>query len=458
MEALQKFLLEITTDIVNVVWGPYLVIFLVGCGIILFFISFFSPLRHFGHALKLVSGRFHYKDQSTAPGQLTHFQALMNALAATVGLGNISGVAVAIYQGGAGAIFWMWCIAFLGMNTKFFECTLSVMFRGKNYKGEVDGGPMYVIKENLSKKWHFLAYLFSGFGMIGTLTIFQSNQLAEYLEQNYLQSAMGDYSRPFVGGVVAVFVFIVLSGGLKRITKVTSSLVPFMCVFYVLACLAILFLNMEKIPSLFVMIFQQAFQGDAVTGGFLGALIIGVKRATFSNEAGLGTAPMAHSNVKTNEPIGEGLVAMLGPVLDTIIICTMTALVILCYVDGSAGGSLNGVLLTGKAFSEAFPVFGSHFLAVAVLVFSLTTMVGYSNYGEKCFHFLFKGRGIFKTRFYTIFYSLALFVGAFLSLDIVVNILDIGLALMSIPNLIITLILAPQVVKALKVYEKKYLK
>jgi len=304
-------------------------ILLPGGGLFFLVYSRLLPLRHFGHALKILTGKFDNPDE---PGQLRHYEALSTALAGTVGMGNISGVAVAITMGGPGAIFWMWVSALLGISTKFFTCTLAVMFRGRDSAGEIQGGPMYFITEGLGKNWKPLALFFSFFGMIGVSPLFQANQLTQAIRDIILipNHFEGSFATNLgTGLIISILVGIVVIGGIKRIGKVTGKLVPLMVVVYVISVMYIIFSDTSRIGPAFATILRDAFTGNAVLGGSLGAIIItGIRRAAFSNEAGLGTAPMAHGAAKTGEPVREGLVAMLGPVIDTLIICTMTALAI----------------------------------------------------------------------------------------------------------------------------------
>lgn len=446
---------EILSTIVDYVWGLPLVFLLVGGGIYLLFISRFVPLKGFSRAVKLILGKYHHEGETRAEGQLHHFQALCTALAATVGMGNIAGVAVAITQGGPGAVFWMWVAAFIGMNTKFFECSLSVMFRGKDYRGEVQGGPMYVIRAALPKKFHFLAFFFAICGLVGTLSLFQVNQLASYLHEEYSVAPIA------VGIVSAIFVGYALLGGVRRLGLISSYVVPLMCFFYVVCGVVIICLQCDKVPGVFALIFKEAFSGRAAAGGAMGVAVIevlkiGVKRASFSNEAGMGTAAMAHGNAKTSEPISEGLVAMIGPSLDTLIVCTITALIILTSLPVGMAADVSGVVLTTNAFEQALPGFGKHFLGVAILLFSITTMVGSANYNEKCWNFLFQGRKFFKESTFIGVYCLTLVVGAVAQQADVVNLLDIGFALMAFPNLLATVYLAPRVKTELQSYLKRY--
>ena len=446
---------EFLSVLVDYAWGLPLVVLLMGGGFVLLAYSRFLPLTGMKRAFALVGGQFHHEGEKRAEGQISHFQALMNALAATIGLGNIAGVAVAISQGGPGAVFWMWVAALIGMNTKFFECTLSVMYRGKDYAGEVQGGPMYVIEKALPKKVGFLAIFFAVCGLIGTQALFQVNQLSAYMNDQYEVSTL------VVGIASAAFVYVVISGGVRRLAMVSASLVPFMCFFYVVISMYVLLSNSPKILPLLGSIFYEAFSGQAVAGGVMGAgiihvLKIGVKRAAFSNEAGVGTAPMAHGNVKTNEPVSEGLVAMLGPFFDTIVVCTMTALVLLISMPEGGWGDASGIVLTTQAFESLLPGFGTHFLGLAVLLFSVTTMIGMANYNQKCWDFLFRGRWGMGKRAFSIVFCSCLVMGAVSEMNDVVNLLDIGYAFMAIPNMIATIWLAPKVVPALRDYFKRY--
>lgn len=435
-------------------WGTPLLIFLLIANLILLYHSKLLPLLGLKHSLKLIFGKDEHKENNSE-GQITHFQALCNALAATIGLGNISGVAVAIYQGGAGAIFWMWIAAFLGMNTKFFECSLAVLFRGKDYKGEVQGGPMYFIDNGLGKKFKFLAVGFTIFGLVGTLALFQVNQMAHFLESGY------EVNASITGLFFTIIVAYILFGGLQRISSFTSRIVPSMSLMYLVLCLIILFLNLDKIPYVFSSIFIEAFSGKSMAGGVLGYGVMhviqtGVKRAAFSNEAGIGTAPMAHGNAKTSEPISEGYVAMIGPLVDTIIVCTLTALVILISVDGKAQ-DLNGINLTSYAFSSNLGEIGRHLLGIVIFMFSFSTVIGMANYNKKCWDYLFKGRLGLGEKSFVLFYSIGVGIGAIVEMSAVVNLIDICYALMAIPNIIGTVLLAKKVKSELKKYNNKYL-
>ncbi len=471
MEAISNFL----SATVDVVWGTPLVLLLMGGGLYLVFLSRFIPLTAFKHAFSLLFGYFHHKDDDKAEGQISHFRALTNALAATIGLGNIAGVAVAIQQGGPGAIFWMWVAAIIGMNTKFFECAVATIYRGHNFKGEVQGGAMYVIQNALPKYMNAFAILFTIFGIIGTMALFQVNQMSSYTV-DFAKTELGWNLHPaWVGILSASAVFYALLGGIKRIASLTASMVPAMCIFYTLLSVIIIAMNIEKLPDILWLIvhealfaWEESLWGGAQGLGVIAVLHIGVKRAAFSNEAGVGTAPMAHSNAKTSEPVSEGLIAMLGPFFDTILVCSMTAFIILLSLDPAEFKIYdNGILITTAAFEKNFPSFGKYFIGIAGVMFSFTTMLGMANYNSKCWDYLFRGAGFLgkkvSEQFYVsdllffVWFCGTLVLGAVSAQGDVVNILDIGYALMAFPNMLATLILAPKVMKLYHEYRSKYL-
>ena len=432
-------------------WGYPLLILMMGGGVFFTVYSRFTPFRFFRHGIKILLGQY---DNSEDPGDLTHFQALSTALASTVGMGNISGVAVAISMGGPGALFWMWISAFVGMSTKFFTCTLSIMFRGKDDQGDVQGGPMYVIETALGKKFKGLAILFSAAGLIGCLPLFQANQLTQIIRDEIWKNNGWVTDSVLIGNLVvgipvAVLVAVVIFGGIKRIGYVASRLVPLMVSLYLLAGIFIMITNLADIPDLLALIFSDAFSGKAAAGGVIGSVIItGVRRASFSNEAGLGTEAMAHGAAKTREPVREGLVAMLGPFIDTIVVCSITGIVIL--LSGLwQGDETSGVTLTTMAFSQELGSMGKSLLLICVFIFSLTTMFGQSYYGSKCIGYLFGTRWQQK---YNLFYVIAVIFGAVVSLNVVINIIDGVYALMAIPTMVSALLLSPQVMKEAKRY------
>ncbi len=443
---------RIITGFSDFAWGTPLLVLLLGGGLFFLIYSRLLPFRYFRHAIAILRGRY---DDPNEPGQINHYQALSTALAATVGMGNITGVALAITMGGPGAIFWMWVSAILGVTTKYFTCTLAVMYRGRDSNGELQGGPMYVIVEGLGKNWKPMAIFFSALGMIGVLPMFQVNQLTQIVRDVVLvpnSIATGFTSNLLSGLVVAFLVGIVIFGGIKRIGKVTGRMVPLMVVLYVIAVLFIIFSNTDQILPSFGLIFRDAFTAQSVLGGSLGALVItGVRRAAFSNEAGIGTAPMAHGAAKTNEPVREGLVAMLGPVVDTIIVCTMTALALIMTGVWNAGES-DGITLTADAFEQAMPGWGSYLLTICVAVFSVSTMLSFPYYGTKCFSFIF---GAKRDYLYKWFYILTIPLGAVVTLGTVVGIFDGAYALMAFPTMISALLLSPKVVRASKDYFRR---
>jgi len=433
----------------NGIWGTPILILLLGGGFYFLIYSRLAPLRYIGHALKILTGKY---DDPNEAGQLRHYQALSTALAGTVGMGNVSGVAVAITMGGPGAIFWMWISALLGVSTKFFTCSLAVMFRGKDSAGEIQGGPMYYITEGLGMKWKPVAIFFSIMAMIGVSPLFQANQLTQMIRDVILvpNNIGGNFTSDLLTGIaIAIIVALVVIGGIKRIGNVTGSLVPTMIVVYTVTVLYIIFSNASHILPAFQTIFEDAFSGNAVLGGSVGAVIItGVRRAAFSNEAGLGTAPMAHGAAKTNEPIREGLVAMLGPIIDTIIVCTMTALAIIItntWLESNA----DGITLTAQAFDAAIPVYGKYILSICVIFFSMSTMFAFPYYGVKCLGFV---AGAKYQHLYNYIFVAVILIGAMSNLSVIIGFIDISFALMAFPTVITAILLSPHVKRAAKDY------
>lgn len=443
---------ELIIDFSNWIWGTPLLLLLMGGGFFLFIYSGAIPFRGFKHAMKLIGGKY---DDPNAKGDITSLQALSSAVAATVGLGNISGVALAISMGGPGAIFWMWVSAFVGMATKYFTCTLAIMYRGKDSSGHIQGGPMYVIEEGMGKKWKFLSIIFSVAGVLGLLVIFQANQLTAIIRIVLLEPwglDRGEPTRWVIGIVMMLLVSIVILGGIKRIAAVASRLVPFMVALYLFTVFFIVLKYIGDVPEMLFLIVQDAFTGEAVLGGSVGAvIIIGARRAAFSNEAGIGTAPMVHGASKNNEPVREGLIAMLGPFIDTIVVCTLTALVIM-LTDVWQTTEKDGVLLTLTAFQTALPGIGKYLLMAAVLVFALSTMFTYSYYGHKCFNYLF---GADKANYYNFFYLGTIVIGAVTSLSVVMSFVDAMYAIMAFPTMISTIYLAPKVKEATRDYFRR---
>ena len=448
-----KILDSIFSSLANALWGTPLVILLLGGGLFFAIYSRMVPILYFKHAIEILLGKYDSEDD---PGQITHFEALSSALAGTVGMGNIAGVAVAIHTGGPGAIFWMWVTAILGMSTKFFTCTLAVMYRGYDDKGEIQGGVMYFIEKGLGEKFRPLGIMFSISGLFGSIVFFQANQLSQII-RDFIYTPLGifqtnsDLGNLFTGILVAGLVSVVISGGIQRIAKVASKLVPLMVSLYLLAAFIIILKNIGEIPSVFIMIFQDAFTGSSVAGGAIGSMIIiGVRRGLFSNEAGTGTETMAHGAAKTKEPVREGLVAMLGPFIDTIIVCSITAIIIL--ISGVYTQNVNGVSMTALAFEHELGMLGKIFLIIAVLTFAFSTMFGYSFYGRKCVSYLF---GTKAKSIYNWIYVTMIVVASIASLDIAINFVDSAYALMVIPTMVGTILLSPKVIAEAKLYFSK---
>ena len=437
----------------NFLWGNFGVANLViGGGIFFLLYSRLTPFRYFKHAFDILLGKY---DDPSDDGQISHFQALSTALSSTVGIGNIAGVAVAISLGGPGALFWMWISALVGMATKFFTCSLGIMFRGHDSDGELQGGPMYVIEQGMGKKFKFLSYWFSIAGLVGCLSLLQVNQLTQILSDQLIKINPNIASTiPLdltIGIIIALIVSIVIFGGLQRIADVASRIVPFMVIVYLSAGLFIVFSNISLVPSIFNLIISSAFNGSSVAGGFVGTAVVisqGFRRAAFSNEAGMGTEVMAIGASKNNEPIRSGLVAMIGPVIDTIIVCTITGIVILLSGDWMTG-EFSGVSLTQKSFANHLGVVGDFILIFSVATFALSTMFGYSYYGCKCASYLF---GTGSKVYYRIFYVITLVLGSVLSLDLAVNIVDAMFALMAFPTMISAIYLSPHIKKEAKRY------
>jgi AGCS family alanine or glycine:cation symporter len=407
----------------------------------------FMPLLRIGTGFRLLwQGRAKGDDES---GEISPFQALMTCLAATVGTGNIAGVATAIFLGGPGALFWMWCTALVGMATKYSEVVLAVHYREKDARKEHVGGPMYAIKNGLGKKWLWLGTAFAIFGGLagfGIGNMVQVNSMAHALESTF--------NVPFwVTGVVTMVVTgLVILGGIRRIGKVAEALVPFMCVAYIIASIAVLIINVDAIPGAFELIFTHAFSPAAATGGFAGAAVMaairfGVARGIFSNEAGLGTAGIAQAAGTTNSPVRSGLIGMLGTFIDTLIICTMTGLVIICSGVWTSGQS--GAALSAAAFESALPGFGAIILSLALVIFAYTTILGWSYYGERCWEFLVGTKAILPFR---IVWVLAIPFGAVAQLDFAWLVADTLNGLMALPNLLSLLLLSPVVVKLTREY------
>ena len=439
-------MLELLKALDAFVWGPPLLLLLVGTGIYLTIRLGLLQLARLPKAFQLIFT----KDKGH--GDVSSFAALCTALAATVGTGNIIGVATAIKVGGPGALFWMWMAAFFGMATKYAEGLLAIKYRTKDANGAVAGGPMHYILLGMGEKWRPLAIFFALAGvlvaLLGIGTFTQVNSITESI-QNTAQ-----VEPAITTLILSIFVGVAVFGGLKSISKVSTAVVPFMAIVYILGTLTVILFNIEKVPATLALIFTSAFSPAAAVGGFAGASIRmaiqnGVARGVFSNESGLGSAPIAAAAAKTNEPVEQGLISMTGTFIDTLIICTLTGLTIL--VTGVWSGELNGVALTQSAFSMVFSDFGSIVLTIFLVLFAFTTILGWNYYGERCFEFLFGVRFIWL---YRVVFVVMVLLGGFIELDMVWIIADIVNALMALPNLIALLVLSPVVIAETKKYFK----
>ncbi len=453
---------ELISAIATGVWTPVLFLLILG-GLFFFIYSRFIQYRYFTHAIAILRGKFNNPDD---PGQINAYEALSTALASTVGMGNIAGVAAAITLGGPGALFWMWVTAFVGMSTNFFTSTLSVMYRGKDSEGTIQGGPMYVIREALGKGWYPLAILFSLCAMVGCLPIFQANQLTQVIidigvNSESLKAATFTFMgfeistlKFIIGTVLMIISGIVIIGGIQRIGKWAGKMVPLMIILYFLTVLSIIIMHITEVPHYLWLVITDAFaanhyHGNPALGGVVGGLIVsGVRRASFSNEAGIGTAPMALGASKSSEPIREGLVSMISPAIDTLLVCTLTALAILLTGVWQTSEA-NGVTLTATAFESSLGETGRILLLICAFFFAITSLFSYSYYGNKAMSFL---AGVKAGKYYDYFYLATIIMGAILSMQDVMNIIDVAYALMAFPTMISGFILAPKVLKESRSY------
>ncbi|NIM14755.1 MAG: amino acid carrier protein [Candidatus Aminicenantes bacterium] len=446
MEEIVKFIDNIFVKYYEYVGGYLLLILLVPTGIYFAFKFRFLHVTKLGHALQVISGKYDKKEDT---GDINHFRALTTALSATVGTGNIVGVALAIYYGGPGAIFWMWVTGFLGMVLKFVECTLSFKFRKVHEDGSISGGPMYYMEMGLKKKLgsfsKVMAVVFATATILcslGTGNMAQSNSISDVLKTNYNIPVL------ITGAAVTFVVLLVIVGGIKRIAEVTSKLVPFMAFFYFVSAVTIILVFIDKVPGTFLLIFKSAFTGTAVVGGFIGSVFIitlryGVARGLFSNEAGQGSAAIAHAAAKTEHPVREGLVASVGPLVDTLIICTLTALVII--LTGAWDCGIEGVGMTVEGFSRGLSRIGlenfaGHVVAGGLLLFAFSTIISWSYYGTRGAEYLFGEKFVKPYRY---IYGLFVFLGAIGEIEIVWHFVDMVITFMTIPNLIAIILLAP---------------
>jgi len=444
----------------NFIWGVPAMICIVGVGLFLSFRTKFIQIRKFPYAMKVTFGRM-FKKREASDGALTPFQAVCTALAATVGTGNVAGVAGAIAIGGPGAVFWMWMSALLGMCTKFSEVTLAVHFREKNKDGDYVGGPMYYIKNGLKKHWLWLAYLFSAFGVLtvfGTGNATQVNTITTAIDSalfnyNIISEDAAPTLNLIIGIVLAVLIGLILLGGVKRIGQVAEKLVPFMAVFYIILAIGVVVININHVPEVFSDIFKGAFNPASVTGGVVGSFFMsmkkGVSRGIFSNEAGLGTGSIAHACADTRKPVKQGFFGIFEVFVDTIVICTLTALVILCSGVPVGYGQAAGAELTISGFTSTYGGWVSIFTAVAMCCFAFSTIIGWGLYGTRCIEFLFNSR---VNKPFMLVYSLVAIVGATLNLDFLWSVAETFNGLMIIPNLIAVFMLSGVVVKMVKEY------
>ncbi len=435
---------DIIVSISDFVCGYPLFVWLMGGGLFLFIYSGAVPLRKLGSAVRSL------KTRKEGAGQISSFQALMSAISATVGMGSIAGVAIAIVVGGPGAIFWMWVSALLGMATKFFEGTLTIMYKGRNDKGEARGGPMYVIMEGLGPKFKPLAVFFASAGLIGCLCVMQANQLVESAFAVFTPGAtIGVWPRLILGICITALVSVVILGGVTRIAKVASKVAPAMVSVYFVLVLAVIVLNIKDVPGVFGQIFEGAFNLKAGIGGLAGVAITGARRAMLVNEAGVGTAMMMHGASRNAEPVREGLVAMLGPAIDSGFVCTLTAIPIILAGNYHVEG-VKGLSVALGAYDILLPTVGKYVLTALVVVFAFSTMFSYSYYGRTCAEFLF---GKKNARYYEIFYLAMILVASVITLDVAVSLMDLAFALMSVATLFTLIRLSPKAVKALKEYK-----
>lgn len=450
----------INTAVNNFIWGVPAMVCIIGVGLYLSIRTGFLQIRKFPYAIRTTIGRM-FRKKDASDGAITPFQAVCTALAATVGTGNIAGVAGALAIGGPGAVFWMWVSALLGMCTKFSEVTLAVQFRETNADGELVGGPMYYIKNGLPKCWHWLAYLFAAFGVLtvfGTGNATQVNTITTAINSaltNYglLKPDQISTSNLIIGIIITIMIAMILLGGIKRIGQVTEKLVPFMALLYIVLALGVILLNLNVVPSVFASIIEGAFHPSAVTGGVVGSLFLsmkkGVSRGIFSNEAGLGTGSIAHACADTRKPVKQGMFGIFEVFTDTILICTLTALVILCSQVSIPYGQAAGAELTIQGFTATYGNWVSIFTAVAMCCFAFSTILGWGLYGARCIEFLFSSK---VTKPFMVVYSLVAILGATADLGLMWNIAETFNGLMAIPNLIALFLLSGTIVKLTKAY------
>lgn len=461
-----EWITKVNSALNNFIWGVPAIVCILGVGLLLTVLSRVIQVRKFGAAMKCTLGKILEK-KDTKDGSISPFQAVCTALAGTIGTGNIAGVAGAVAVGGPGAVFWMWCSAFLGMCTKFSEVTLAIHFREKNAQGEYIGGPMYYIKNGLSPKWRWLAVLYSLFGVLtvfGTGNATQVNTIVSSINTaltsfDLVTPEQASIMKLMIGIIIAIVVAVVLLGGIKRIGQVSEKLVPFMALLYVVMSIGVIVLNWRNVPGVFRMIFEGAFNPQAVTGGVIGSLFIslkkGVSRGIFSNEAGLGTGSIAHACSDTDDAIQQGYFGIFEVFMDTIVVCTMTALVILCSGVPINYGQAAGAELTISGFVATYGNWISIFTAVSMCCFAFSTIIGWGLYGSRCVEFLFNSKAV---KPFLVLYSLVSILGATTDLGLLWDIAETFNGMMAIPNLIALLLLSGVVVKLVKKSEKSSLR
>lgn len=450
----------INSAVNNFIWGIPAMVCIIGVGLYLSIRTHFLQIRKFPYAIRTTIGRMFHK-RNASEGAITPFQAVCTALAATVGTGNIAGVAGAIAIGGPGSVFWMWVSAVLGMCTKFSEVTLAVYYREKNADGDLVGGPMYYIKNGLGKRFLWLAYLFAGFGVLtvfGTGNATQVNTITTAVNSalinfHVITQEQTSITNLAIGIIITVMIALILLGGIKRIGQVTEKLVPFMALLYIVLALGIVVLNWRVVPGVFVSIFEGAFSPSAVTGGVIGSMFLsmkkGVSRGIFSNEAGLGTGSIAHACADTGKPVKQGMFGIFEVFTDTILICTLTALVILCSPITIPYGQAAGAELTIQGFTSVYGNWVSIFTALAMCCFAFSTILGWGLYGARCIEFLFSSK---VTKPFMVVYSFVAILGATADLGLMWSIADTFNGLMAIPNLIALFLLSGKVVQLVKDY------
>ena len=422
------------TIITDFICGYPLFILLIGGGMLLFVYSRAIPLRCFGRALKTLA------EKHSGEGQISSFQALMTTISSTVGMGNIAGVAIAIAMGGPGTIFWMWISAIVGMSTKFFEGTLAIMYKGRDNRGEIQGGSMYIMTEGMGRQWKPLAVFFSCFALIGCLCTMQANQLTESVIAVFsLHESYG--LKLVIGLVIGAIVSIVILGGISRISRIASRIAPVMVALYFLLVLVIIVMNISRLPDVFVRIVSEAFSLRAGWGALAGIAGIGARRAMYVNEAGVGTASLMHGASRNNDATREGLVAMLGPAIDSGFVCTLTAIPIIMADQYHVEG-IKGLTIAMASYEYLLPGVGQYLLMITVTIFAFSTMFSYSYYGTKCFGYLF---GMQRAKYYNYFYLMMLVLACVISLDTAISIMDLAFALMAFSTMFTIFCLAPKV-------------